>query len=114
MKCLKAALQEQQSISFVPNAAFRYLTPLPNEDAQLSEKLTMREKILKAKKAGASGFAARPQVPTSKIMLNVSPGKGRATREVEIIYWPSLYKTSTFCKLQLRFFCAKVRTALTF
>ena len=52
MKCLKAALQE-------PNAAFRYLTPLPNEDAQLSENLTMREKILKAKKAGASGFAAR-------------------------------------------------------
>ena len=105
VQALQTALEEQEEMPLQPNAAFHFLTPVPDE--KTNGQLTMREKIMKAKKAGGSGFTSRTEVPTSRISLIVSPGEGRATREVELIYWPGLYKTSGCCKFQLRFFIQK-------
>lgn len=45
--------------------------------------------------------------PTLYASLEVGEGIGRATREVEIIWWPDLYKSSYHGQLTLRFFLNK-------
>ena len=45
--------------------------------------------------------------PTSRSSMEISTGKGRSTREVELIWWPSLYSRSLYGKLTLRFYVKK-------
>ena len=48
--------------------------------------------------------------PDYKGTLEVSQGEGRATREVELIWWPDLFSAaSNQGKLTVRFFLKKVR-----
>ena len=44
---------------------------------------------------------------TSKSEICVGYGQGRATRELELIWWPSLY-TSSHGKLTIRFYVQKL------
>lgn len=102
---LRVALEEQTRAELNESAAFRHHQRV-SESNTLN--LTMREKIQRAKEARVAEFVQRlPQVPTSRINVVVSPGEGRATREMEIMYWPYLYKMSKCCKFQLRFFIQK-------
>lgn len=43
-----------------------------------------------------------------KGILEISHGDGRATREVELIWWPDLFSATNHGKLSLRFFVKKV------
>ena len=43
-----------------------------------------------------------------KGILEISHGDGRATREVELIWWPGLFSATNHGKLSLRFFVKKV------
>ena len=45
---------------------------------------------------------------TVKASLEVGPGQGRTTREVEVIWWPDLYSTTRNGKLSIRFYIKKV------
>ena len=45
---------------------------------------------------------------TAKASLEVGPRQGRTTREVEVIWWPDLYSTTTDGKLSIRFHIKKV------
>lgn len=45
--------------------------------------------------------------PSSKSTLIVGYGEGRATREVEIIWWPDLYDLTDHGRLVIRFFIEK-------
>ena len=62
------------------------------------------EKALAIAKARARKPAARP---TSRSVFNINMGEGRCTREVELIWWPSLYSYSRYGKLTIRFFIQK-------
>ena len=46
--------------------------------------------------------------PSYKGTLEISQGNGRATREVELIWWPSLFSATNHGKLIVRFFVKKV------
>ena len=45
---------------------------------------------------------------TAKARLEVGPGQGRITREVEVICWPDLYSTTRNEKLSIRLYIKKV------
>lgn len=45
---------------------------------------------------------------TTKTNIEVGPGQGRITREIELIWWPDLYRTTNNGKLGIRFFIKKV------
>ena len=47
--------------------------------------------------------------PTSHSCIDIVPGGGRCTREVDLIWWPGLYtQCSEYGKLTLRFFVRKI------
>lgn len=47
--------------------------------------------------------------PTSKSTIEIGYGEGRCSREVEIVWWPTLYsRTSCHGKLSVRFYLKKV------
>ena len=63
------------------------------------------------RRAGSRFTSSRSQLPTSFSEIVVSTGEGRATREVEFIWWPNLYKTPHYGKLAIRFYVSKTTTA---
>ena len=62
---------------------------------------------LEVAKAKAHGQATS-RSPTLQIQIVIGCGKGRATREFEIIWWPQKFSTSNHGKLTLRFYVSKV------
>ena len=53
--------------------------------------------------------------PTSRSYLDIGPGEGRCTRELELIWWPSLYSRCSECgKLTFRFFFVRRLHLVTF
>ena len=62
------------------------------------------EEALAIAKQRARKTVARP---TSRSVSEISMGEGRCTRELELIWWPSLYPYSLFGKLTLRYFVIK-------
>lgn len=92
-------LGEQDMLQFRPRALFRNSDEVPD----LSE--IPAEEALAYARARARKQDTRP---TSRSLLEIGPGEGRCTREVELIWWPSLYsRCSEYGKLTFRFFVRK-------
>lgn len=94
----KGLLEEQDSLQFKSEALFRNHDEVPDVSDMEAEK------ALAIAKARARKPAARP---TSRSVFNIGMGEGRCTREVELIWWPSLYSYSRYGKLTIRFFIQK-------
>ena len=60
-----------------------------HEDSSSVTPLTVKEEILRAKQRAYTG--QKRKRPSSKSCLAVGLGEGRATREIELIWWPYLY-----------------------
>ena len=92
-------LEEQDSVAFRPGPLFRNDEEVPNiSKMEAEEALTLARQ--RAKKPAAR--------PTSRLLIKIGLGERRCTREVEFIWWPSLYSHSKYGKLTIRFFIRKV------
>ena len=65
-----------------------------------------RKTALERAKARAHGPTANKS-PTLQIQIIVGRGKGRTTREFELIWWPEMFSTSKHGKLTLRFYVSR-------
>ena len=96
---LKLVLEGQDLLQFRPKALFRNSDEVPD----ISE--MSAEEALAYAKARARKQDSRP---TSRSYLDIGPGEGRCTRELELIWWPSLYsRCSEYGKLTFAFFVRK-------
>ena len=96
---LKLVLEEQDLLQFRPRALFRNSDEVPDVSEMPAEE------ALAYAKARARKQDSRP---TSRSYLDIGPGEGRCTRELELIWWPSLYsRCSEYGKLTFRFFVSK-------
>ena len=69
---------------------------------------TMEERKAMARSLGVAGFLNSLQKqPTSVSKVVCKEKEGRATRELELIWWPNLLSSSGRGKFQLRFFIQK-------
>ena len=69
---------------------------------------TMEEQKAMARSLGVAGFLNSLQKqPTSVSKVVCKEKEGRATRELELIWWPNLLSSSGRGKFQLRFFIQK-------
>jgi hypothetical protein len=105
----KKRTRSAKKVKLSPKVAFRHYEQVEDMTSYSSSTLSMKEKIARAK-ANATSLAYPERIeqpPTSRITLVVSEGEGRSTREVEIIYWAALYKTTKSFKFQLRFLVLK-------
>jgi hypothetical protein len=89
---LYLSLQEQDLVELKTEGLFAGNTPIENAGSSSQSALTAEEEIAKAKSLAYRKQGG--QKPSFKSVLFVGLGKGRATREVEIIWWPELYSTS--------------------
>ena len=94
----KRMLEEQETLAFKPSASFCNHEEIPD----LGE--MNAEEALEFAKARARRPSRRP---TSRSLIDIGIGEGRSTREVELIWWPSLYASSPYGKFTLRFFVRK-------
>ena len=78
----------------------------PADECTTNATLSAEEEIARAKKR-ATEHGVKRKRPSSKTSLIVGHGEGRATREVELIWWPALYKMSEHGQLIIRFFLEK-------
>ena len=95
----KRVLGEQDMLQFRPQALFRNSDEVPDVSEMPAEEAL----------AYARGRARKQDSrPTSRSFIDIGPGEGRCTREVELIWWPSLYsRCSEYGKLTFRFFVRK-------
>lgn len=68
--------------------------------------LSAEEEIARAKQ-GAHMVGRKRKNPSSKSTLIIGYGEGRATREVELIWWPDLYNFTDHGRLEIRMFQEK-------
>ena len=101
---LYLSLQEQDLVELKTEALFAGNRPIENAGSASQSALTAEEEIAKAK--SLAYLKQGVQKPSFKSVLLVGLGKGRATRELEIIWWPKLYRTS-HGQMTLRMFIEK-------
>ena len=89
---LYLSLQEQDLVELKTEVLFAGNTPIENAGSPSQTALTAEEEITKVKSLAYLKHGV--QKPSFKSVLLVGLGKGRATREAEIIWWPKLYSTS--------------------
>lgn len=89
---LYQSLREQDLVELKTEALFAGNTPIENAGSPSQSALTAEEEIAKAKSLAYRKQGV--QKPSFKSVVLVGLGKGRATREVEVIWWPELYSTS--------------------
>ena len=100
IQLLKDVLAKEEE--FTTQGTFCGNTSVDNQGA------TMEERKARARSAGLSGFLDSLQKrPTSTSRIICKEKEGRATRELELIWWPNLLKKSHFGKFQLRLFIEK-------
>ena len=103
---LRNALAEQNVAELQSSAAFRH-------GVQVNfQHFTSTEAAVEAAKQRAfsrfTGSPAERQTPTSRSEMVVSVGEGRLTRELELIWWPNIFRRNgSFGKLTVRFFVSK-------
>lgn len=107
MDMFTQALAEQQVVELKTSAAFRY-----GIEVRFERFTSTNEAVEAAKRRAFSRFTSKPaerQTPTSLPEIVVSTGEGRATREVELIWWPNMYQSLSgdYGKLTVRFFVLK-------
>lgn len=106
IEIFKMAVEEQERVPLKANAAFRYSKEVPFESHASTEAA-----VEAAKKRAFARFVSNLServTPTSHSELVVSTGEGRKTRELELIWWPSLYPDAIeYGKLTIRFYVSK-------
>ena len=92
-------LEEQDTLQFRPRALFRNNDEVPDVSEMEAEEAL----------AFARARARKPATrPTSRSFIDIGLGEGRCTRQVELIWWLSLYsQCSQYGKLTLPFFVTK-------
>ena len=93
-------LEEQDALQYRPGAFFRNDQEVAVADISEMD----AEEALALAKQRARRPAGRP---TSRSVIEISSGEGRCSREVEFIWWPSLYSHLPYGKLTIRFFVRK-------
>ena len=83
------------------------------EEVEQQADLDPLEELRAAKKRSFWNNTPSDQVGIAKrtnhrASLEVSEGEGRATREIELIWWSNLYSLTSHGKLSVRFFIKKV------
>ena len=68
--------------------------------------LSAEEEILRAKQRAHIPAGQRKR-PSSKSTLVIGLGEGRATREIELIWWPDLYMLTEHGQMVIRMFVEK-------
>ena len=76
------------------------------EDDQHEKELSPEEYVLMATRRAAIPIQFRKRV-TSKATIVLGVGEGRATREVELIWWPEIFTMTNYGHLVLRLFISK-------
>lgn len=99
----REVFEEQDVISLKANALYENDKEVP-DIAELDV-----EDALALAKERATKNVQRGGRPTSRSTIEIACGEGRHTREVEFIWWPTLYsQVSCYGKLSVRFFLNKV------
>jgi len=95
------ALEEQSIVPFTNEALFAGNEQC-NDDTEV---LSVEEEIERAKQQSREGL--RRKRSSSKSSLIVGYGEGRATREIELIWWPNLYRLTNHGRLVIRIYISK-------
>lgn len=77
-----------------------------NEICSNQGDLCAEDEIARAK-ARVHTPAGKKKRPSSKSLLQVGLGEGRATREVEIIWWPNVYTVTEHGQMIIRMYIQK-------
>ena len=78
-----------------------------HEDSSSVTPLTAEEEMILRAKQRAYTPGQKRKRPLSKSCLVVGLGEGRATREIELIWWPDLYPVTEHGQLVVRMFIEK-------
>lgn len=103
MDIFEEIVNEQQAITFKSKRAFCNDREVPI----LEQNANAEDAIAAAKLRAGSRFIVKSNNPTSISELVISEGEGRATREMEFLWYPNLYKISPQGKLAIRFYISK-------
>ena len=98
------ALEEQELASL--NTEVLFSGNEMCEEEEKDEGLPAEEEIKRAKRRAYVPGQKRKR-PSSKSSLIVGYGEGRATREVELIWWPHLYTLTEHGQMVLRLYIEK-------
>ena len=101
------ALGEQEIVRLQTSAAFRH-----GVEVNFQRFTSTEEAVEAAKQRAFSRFTTRmqgeQQMPTSRSEIVISAGVGRATRELELIWWPNMFRScGDNGKLTVRFYVSK-------
>lgn len=82
-------LEDQSTVQFKSGALFRNDEEVPDiSDMNVEDAIAFAEQ-----------WARQSSRPTSRSLMEIGQIEGRKTREVEFIWWPSLYSYSSYGKL---------------
>ena len=97
------ALEEQDLVPFNEKRLFA-----SNEICEESPtSLSAEDEIARAKEQAHAPTGRKRKRLSSKSLLTVEYGEGRATREVEIIWWPNLYTFTEHGQMIIRMYIEK-------
>lgn len=99
---VKTALQKQDTLSLKEQVLW-------SGDKEVTDNLTHidpRDALIAAKNK-ARGQAPRDKI-TCRSHIVVGYGEGRATRELDLIWWPNLYNSVSLGKLCIRIYVSRV------
>ena len=102
---IKNALEKQNILSLKERVKWNGELELTEEDKE--EEADPRQSLLAAKNK-AHGYAPKTRI-TCISNLVVGYGEGRATREVDLIWWPNLYNTAHLGKMCIRLYVSRVQ-----
>ena len=102
---VRSTLNQQSAVPLIEEKAFD-----GDEEVEDIPVMTGREAIALAK-ARVRGEQRDVRMPTCCSSLIVGLGEGRATRELEIIWWPDLYSSGNHGKICFRYYVAKLLNA---
>lgn len=106
LELLTNALAEQDVAELQSLAAFRH-----GVEVNFQQFTSTQAAVEAAKQRAFSRFTGSPavrQTPTSRSEMVVSVGGGRVTRELELIWWPNMFRRNGgYGKLTVRFFVSK-------
>ena len=99
---LVSALEEQPLVSLQ-----RQLLLEGNEISSNQGDLSAEDEIARTKARVHIPAGKKKRRPSSKSLLQVGLGEGRATREVEIIWWPNVYTVTEHGQMIIRMYIQK-------
>jgi len=106
LELLRNVLHEQEAVQLQTSAAFRH-----GVQVNFQHYASTSQAIDAAKQRAFLRFTSSSpahQTPTSRSEMIVSVGEGRATRELELIWWPNMFRRcADHGKLTVRFFVSK-------